>query len=101
MAEPQTIEAVYENGVLRPLQTLVGLAEHSKVKITIEYQETLTHPLLQFAGILSDQEAAELQSVIDQEFEQIDQDGWRNCSRHFNSNSAWESLVSKKVDERP
>lgn len=67
MTEPQTIEAVYENGVLRPLQTLVGLAERSKVKITIEYQEMPTHPLLQFAGILSDEEAAELQSVCGDE----------------------------------
>ncbi|MBD6617170.1 DUF104 domain-containing protein [Komarekiella sp. 'clone 1'] len=58
MPESQTIEAIYEDRVLRPLQTLTGVAEHSKVKITIEYQETLTHPLLQFAGIISDEEAA-------------------------------------------
>lgn len=76
MADSQTIEAVYENGVLRPLQTLVGLMEHSKVKITIEYEEVSTHPLLQFAGILRDEEAAELQSVIAQEFEQIDPNAW-------------------------
>ncbi|WP_190240750.1 hypothetical protein [Nostoc sp. 'Peltigera membranacea cyanobiont' 210A] len=30
----------------------------------IEYQETPTHPLLQFAGIINDEEAAQLQSVI-------------------------------------
>lgn len=76
MAQLQTIEAVYENGVLRPIQALVGLAEHSKVKVTVESQETPTHPLLQFAGILSDEEAAGLQSIITQEFEQIDHNGW-------------------------
>ncbi|MEH1785136.1 MAG: antitoxin family protein [Nostoc sp.] len=76
MPESQTIEAIYEDGVLRPLQTLTGVAEHSKVKIIIEYQETPTHPLLQFAGIISDEEAAQLQSVIYQEFEQIDSNGW-------------------------
>ena len=76
MPETQTIEAIYEDGVLRPLQTLTGIAEHSKVKIIIEYQQTPPHPLLQFAGILSDEEAAQLQSVIDQEFEQIDSNGW-------------------------
>ena len=64
MTESQTIEAVYENGVLRPLQALVGLAERSKVKVTVECQEAPTHPLLQFAGILSDEEAAELRFVI-------------------------------------
>jgi predicted DNA-binding antitoxin AbrB/MazE fold protein len=30
----QQIEAVYENGILRPSQTL-GLAEHERVRITI------------------------------------------------------------------
>lgn len=38
--EPKTVEAIYENGVLRPLQTLEGLPEHSNVKIEIEY-----HPI--------------------------------------------------------
>jgi len=33
--QPQTVEAIYENGVLRPLQALEGLPEHSRVKITI------------------------------------------------------------------
>ena len=31
----QTVEAIYENGVLRPLQALEGLPEYTKVKITI------------------------------------------------------------------
>ncbi|MBN3873063.1 antitoxin family protein [Nostoc sp. JL33] len=29
MPKSQTIEAIYEDGVLRPLQTLTGVAEHS------------------------------------------------------------------------
>ncbi|HEY9600577.1 MAG TPA: DUF433 domain-containing protein [Allocoleopsis sp.] len=37
---------------------------------------TSSHPLLQFAGILSNEEATELQSVITQEFEQVDPHGW-------------------------
>jgi predicted DNA-binding antitoxin AbrB/MazE fold protein len=76
MAKFQTVEAVYENGILRPLQVLADLAEHSKVRITIEYEENPPHPLLQFAGILSDEETAELQSMIAREFEQIDLNGW-------------------------
>jgi len=32
----QVIEAIYENGVLRPLEPLKGFPEHSKLKITIE-----------------------------------------------------------------
>ena len=76
MAESQTIEAVYENGVLRPLQGLLGLMEHSKVKIAVKSKETPAHPLLQFAGIVTNEEATEFQSVITQEFEQIDSNGW-------------------------
>lgn len=76
MSETQTIEAIYENGVLRPLQALVGLEEHSKVKITVEPEAASAHPLLQFAGILTDAEATELQTTILQEFEQIELNGW-------------------------
>ena len=43
-----TIEAVYENGVLKPTQPL-PLNEHEKVRITIEPSES---PLLRAYGIL-------------------------------------------------
>jgi len=34
----QTISAIYENGILKPLQT-VNLKEHSRVHLTIEIEE--------------------------------------------------------------
>jgi predicted DNA-binding antitoxin AbrB/MazE fold protein len=43
-----TIEAVYENGVLKPAQPL-PLKEHEKVRITVELGESA---LLQAYGIL-------------------------------------------------
>jgi predicted DNA-binding antitoxin AbrB/MazE fold protein len=52
MPQSQTIEAIYENGVLRPLEALEGLAEHAKVKITVEKEETTLHPLLRFERII-------------------------------------------------
>ena len=76
MPQPQTVEAIYENGVLRPLKSLEGFAENCKVKITIQPSETTLHPLLQFAGILNDDEAAELQRIIEEEFGRIDPDAW-------------------------
>lgn len=76
MSQPQTVEAIYENGVLRPLKALEGLAERCKVKITIECEETTLHPLGRFAGILSDDEAADLRRVIEDEFERIDPNAW-------------------------
>jgi predicted DNA-binding antitoxin AbrB/MazE fold protein len=72
----QVIEAIYENGVLRPLKPLIGFPEHSKLKITIEAEAIASHPLLQFVGILSDEEAAELTHIIETEFEEIDPNGW-------------------------
>ncbi len=74
MPEIQTIQAIYENGVLRPLQTLEDLPEHCQVKITIETQPQ--HPLLEFAGILSDEEAAELRKTMNDEFGKVNQNDW-------------------------
>ncbi len=76
MPQPQTVEAIYENGVLRPLKALGGVAEHCRVKITIQREEITPHPLLRFAGILRDDEAAELRRIIEDEFERIDPDAW-------------------------
>ncbi|KYC39092.1 hypothetical protein WA1_34475 [Scytonema hofmannii PCC 7110] len=76
MQKLQTVEAIYENGVFRPLKALDGLVEHSQVKITIESDQTQSHPLLQFAGILSDEEAIELQHTIANEFGKIDPNVW-------------------------
>ena len=64
MPQPQKVEAIYENGVLRPLEPLEGFAEHCKVKITVDYEEMPPHPLARFVGILSDEEAQELRRII-------------------------------------
>lgn len=76
MTEAQTIEAIFEDGVFRPLETPVGLPEHMRVKITIEPQMTEDRPFLQFVGILSDEEAVELERVIAEEFSKVDVDAW-------------------------
>ncbi len=76
MPKFQIVEAIYENGVLRPLKALDGLVEHSQVKITIECDQTPAHPLLQFAGIISNEEATELQRIVTEEFGKIDTNLW-------------------------
>lgn len=76
MLQHKTVEAIYEKGVLRPLKPLEGVAENSKVTVTIEYEEIRLHPLLKFAGILSDTEAMELSKLIEEEFEKVDPDAW-------------------------
>ena len=67
---PITIEAVYENGVLKPVQPL-PLKEHERVRVTVE-----TPPLdiLQAGGILSWKGTSEeLERILAEaeEFEQL------------------------------
>ena len=64
MPQAQIVEAIYENGVLRPLEPLEGFAEHCKVNIMVEYDE-MTPYISRFAGILSDEEAQELRRIIE------------------------------------
>ena len=76
MSQHKTVEAIYEKGVLRPLKPLEGITENSRVTVTIEYEEIKPHPLLKFAGILSDTEAMELSKLIEEEFEKVDPHAW-------------------------
>ncbi len=72
----QIVEAIYENGILRLLEPLKDIEERSKVKITIEWGKSSTHPLSKFAGILSNEEAEEIRKIIETEFENVDPDAW-------------------------
>ena len=63
----RTIEALYEDGILRPLEPLEGLAEHSRLRITLEMKE-IHHPLADLAGTLPDEDAREMQRIIGEEF---------------------------------
>jgi predicted DNA-binding antitoxin AbrB/MazE fold protein len=66
-----TIEAIYENNVLKPIGLLKGLKEHEKVTVIIR-----THPvrkgLREISGKLTHAEAKEMQRLIDEEFEKIE-----------------------------
>jgi predicted DNA-binding antitoxin AbrB/MazE fold protein len=42
-----TIEAIYEAGVLKPLQPLPGLKERDKVRLTVEVESALDRLLQQ------------------------------------------------------
>ncbi|MCW5935180.1 MAG: antitoxin family protein [Fimbriimonadia bacterium] len=72
----QTIEAIYENGVLRPLEPLSGLGEHARLLITIEPVDLGTHPLESVIGILPDEDAQEMQAIVEREFERVNLDKW-------------------------
>jgi predicted DNA-binding antitoxin AbrB/MazE fold protein len=71
------VDAIYEGGILRPVRPLEGIAEHSRVKITVEVTERATHPLSDCLGILPDEDAEEMRHIIEDEFEQVNPDDWR------------------------
>jgi predicted DNA-binding antitoxin AbrB/MazE fold protein len=82
----QKLAAIYENGLLRPLHNL-NLPEKSEVNLVIESNPPLTppskrgeigsaHPLWQFAGILSDGEAEDIENIIHQELRTVNNDEW-------------------------
>jgi predicted DNA-binding antitoxin AbrB/MazE fold protein len=73
----QTIEAIYEDGLLRPIQPLEGVAERSRVRVTVEVAEPAEHPLADCMGILPDEDAEEMRRIIEDEFEQVNPDEWR------------------------
>jgi predicted DNA-binding antitoxin AbrB/MazE fold protein len=73
----QTVEAIYEGGILRPVRPLEGIAEHSRVKITVEVTQKATHPLADCLGILPDEDAEEMRRIIEDEFEQVNPNEWR------------------------
>ncbi|HVR97100.1 MAG TPA: antitoxin family protein [Thermoanaerobaculia bacterium] len=63
----RTLEAVYEDGVLRPLED-PGLEEHQRVllEIRIEPQEHISSPLDAWQGVyegLSEDEIAEVEAI--------------------------------------
>jgi len=73
----RTIDAIYEDGILRPLQALEGLPDHAQVRVTVEGVTKPRHPLADCIGILPDDDAAELLEIMEREFEQVDSREWR------------------------
>lgn len=71
----ETLEAVYENGVFRPLTRPEGLAEHRRVMLTVTAAEAPTS-LSGVAGSLSPDDAREMCDIVEREFERIDPGEW-------------------------
>ncbi|MCZ7395493.1 MAG: antitoxin family protein [Candidatus Methanoperedens sp.] len=66
-----TIEAVYEDNVLKPIKPLKGLMEHERVTLIIRAYP-VKKGLREIAGKLTHTEAEEMQKLIDEEFEKIE-----------------------------
>lgn len=69
------VHAIYEGGVLRPLEPLEGIPENSEVEITVEVPSP--HPGLErLFGSLPREDADEMKRIVEEEFEKVDQGGW-------------------------
>ena len=72
----KTVEAVYENGVFRPLKRPEGIAEHRQVTLTVTAEDR-TSSLADLAGRISADDAEEMRSIVEREFERVDLREWR------------------------
>jgi len=75
---PRTIEAIYKKGIIKPIKPIEGFEENSKIKVRIITSPRKKNPILKFAGILNDKEAERMISIIEEEFEKINPDEWKD-----------------------
>ena len=74
----KSFNAIYEHGVLKPLVPIEGINENTKVKVTISIENQVSHPILRFAGILNKKDADSLMDMVEDEFERVNLDEWKD-----------------------
>ena len=67
----ETLQAVFENGVFRPLQRPKGVSEHREVTLTVMVEDPPSS-LANFWGGVSADDASEMREIIEREFERVD-----------------------------
>ena len=72
----QSVKAIYENGVLRPLKPLQGISEHAQVHLTIQTKNGAGNLLSDCIGIMPNENAQEMRTIIEEEFEKVDLSDW-------------------------
>ena len=72
----RTLEAVFENGVFRPLTRPEGIAEHGRVMLTVTAEER-TSSLADLGGRISPDDAEEMRAIVEREFERVDLREWQ------------------------
>jgi predicted DNA-binding antitoxin AbrB/MazE fold protein len=75
---PKIIEAIYKQGIIRPINPIEGVKENSRIKVRIIKSQEKKNPILKFAGILSDEEANSMINIIEEEFEKVNPDEWKD-----------------------
>ena len=67
----KTVEAVYEDNVLKPVEPIKGIKEHERVLVILCLQP-IKKGLRELVGTLTHEEAEVMQKLIDEEFEKIE-----------------------------
>ena len=71
----ETLKAVFENGVFRPLRRPRGLTEGQEVTLTVAVAEGPSS-LANFSGRISSEDAQEMRELIERKFERVDPGEW-------------------------
>lgn len=74
----KTVNAIYEHGVFRPLEPIEGIMENTEVEVTVSVKREGSHPILRFAGILSEEDANMMMKMVEDEFERVNPDEWKD-----------------------
>ncbi len=69
------IDAIFENGVFRPLEPVQGLEERAQVRLSVEMPSN-GQDLSKCIGSLPDADAADMLRIIESEFERVDLRDW-------------------------
>ena len=67
----KTLQAVYENGVFRPLRRPEGIAERRQVTLTVTDEEKPSS-LADCSGRIAVDDAEEMRQIVEREFERVD-----------------------------
>jgi predicted DNA-binding antitoxin AbrB/MazE fold protein len=76
MAMKETLEAVYEDGVFKPLSVPSGIREHGRVTLTVT-DAIAPASLADLHGLMPSEDADEMREIVAREFESVDSGEWK------------------------
>ncbi len=71
---PQSVTAIYEDGILRPLAPLRGVSEHSEVRLIVREPSLSPQQLAECLSILPLEDTEEMIRAIEEGFERTEED---------------------------
>ena len=72
----ETLEAVYEDGVFKPLSVPSGIREHGRVTLTVT-DAIAPGSLADLHGVMPSEDADEMREIVGREFESVDSGEWK------------------------